>query len=180
MKEYDTVAIRNVALAGHGGTGKTSLVEAMLFESGAIDRLGRVEDGSTASDFDPDEQKRHHSVSLSLLPVEWNGTKINVLDTPGFPDFVGEVDCAVRAADAVLITVDASAGAQVVTQTAWDAAVQADKPRAFFIGRIDRENADFGAALASLQQAFGDRCVALQWPIGAHETFEGVIDLVSM
>jgi elongation factor G len=180
MKEYDTVAIRNVALAGHGGTGKTSLVEAMLFESGAIDRLGRVEDGSTASDFDPDEQKRHHSVSLSLLPIEWNGTKINVLDTPGFPDFVGEVDCAVRAADAVLITVDASAGAQVVTQTAWDAAVQADKPRAFFIGRIDRENADFGAALTSLQQAFGDRCVALQWPIGAHETFEGVIDLVSM
>src|SRR2546423_1460569 len=141
MKEYDTSAIRNVALIGHGSTGKTSLVEAMLFESGAINRLGRVEEGTTTSDFDPDELKRKISVNLSVLPCEWKDTKINVLDAPGYADFVGEVKAGLRAADAVLIAVDASSGVQVGTESAWAYADEAGAPRAFFVNRIDRENA---------------------------------------
>jgi elongation factor G len=180
MKEYDTGAIRNIVLAGHSATGKTSLTEAMLFAAGAIDRLGRVEDGTTASDFDPDEQKRRISINLSILPVEWKETKINILDTPGFPDFIGEVLCGIQAADTVLIAVDASAGVQVGTETVWEAATAAAKPIAFFVNRIDRENANFAAALASIQSAFGGRCVALQWPIGASDKFAGVIDLLTM
>src|SRR5215471_8607446 len=99
MKEYDTKAIRNVALIAHGGTGKTSLAEAMLFEAGAINRLGRVEEGTTTSDFDPDELKRHMSVNVSVLPLEWKGTKINVIDTPGYADFIGEAKSGLHAAD---------------------------------------------------------------------------------
>src|SRR4051794_28286980 len=119
MKEYDTGSIRNIALVAHGGTGKTSLAEAMLFESGAVNRLGRVEEGTTTSDFDPDELKRKISVNTSVLPCEWKGLKINVLDTPGYADFVGEAKSGLRAADAALIVVDASAGVQVGTESAW-------------------------------------------------------------
>ncbi len=180
MKEYDTRSIRNVAIVGHGGTGKTSLAEAMLFESGAINRLGRVEDGNTTSDFDPDELKRKMSVNTSIVPCEWKGTKVNILDTPGYADFVGEAKAGVRAADAVLIAVDASSGVQVGTESAWGFAEEANRPRAFVVNRIDRENADFFAALAQMQEAFGNKVVALQLPIGAHESFAGVIDLVSM
>ncbi len=180
MKEYDTGSLRNVALIGHGGTGKTSLAEAMLFESGAVNRLGKVEEGTTTSDFDPDELKRRMSVNVSILPCEWKGNKLNVIDTPGYADFVGEAMSGLRAADAALITVDASAGVQVGTEAAWGHVEAAGAPRAFFVGRIDRENADFFKTLAQLQEVFGNRCVALQLPIGAHESFAGVIDLVSM
>jgi elongation factor G len=180
MKEYDTGSLRNVALLAHGGTGKTSLAEAMLFEAGAINRLGRVEEGTTTSDFDPDEVKRKISVNVSILPCEWKGKKINIIDTPGYADFIGEAKAGVRAADSVLIPVDASAGVQVGTETAWRYAEEAAAPRAFFVSRIDRENADFFRTLAQLQETFGANCVALQLPIGAQDAFAGIVDLVSM
>src|SRR5712692_4075831 len=176
MKEYDTAQIRNVALIGHGGTGKTSLAEAMLFEAGAIQRLGRVEEGTTTSDFDADELKRKMSVNVSVLPLEWKGTKINVVDTPGYADFVGEAKAGLRTADAVLISVDASSGVQVGTEAAWSYAEEVGAPRAFFVGRIDRENADFDRVVSGLQETFGNRCVAVLMPIGAHESFAGVVD----
>jgi len=180
MKEYDTASIRNVALIAHGGTGKTSLAEAMLFEAGAIARLGRVEEGTTSSDFDPDELKRKISVNVAVLPCEWKETRINIIDTPGYADFVGEAKAGLRAADAVLITVDASAGVQVGTGAAWRYADDAAAPRAFFVNRIDRENANFFGALTQLQEHFGNKCVPIQIPIGDHESFAGIVDLISM
>ena len=180
MKEYDTRSIRNVALIAHGGTGKTSLAEAMLFEAGAINRLGRVEEGTTTSDFDPDELKRKISVNLSVLPCEWKDVKINIIDTPGYADFVGEQHCGARAADALLIVVDASAGVQVGTESAWSYAEDGRTPRAFFVNRIDRENADFDAAVAQIREHFGNKCVPIQLPIGAQEQFSGIIDLIAL
>jgi elongation factor G len=180
MKEYDTKAIRNVALIAHGGTGKTSLTEAMLFEAGAINRLGRVEEGTTTSDFDPDELKRHMSVNVSVLPLEWKGTKINVIDTPGYADFVGEMKSGLHAADAAIIAVDASAGVQVGTEHAWEYVEEVHAPRAFFVNRIDRENADFDRTVSQIREAFGNRCVAIQIPIGAQDRFAGIVDLIGM
>jgi len=180
MKEYDTRSIRNVALIAHGGTGKTSLTEAMLFESGAIARMGRVEEGTTTSDFDPDEVKRKISVNLSVLPCEWKGVKVNLIDTPGYADFIGEEKCGVRAADAALIVVDAAAGVQVGTEIAWECADDAGSPRAFFVNRIDRENADFDAAVTKIREIFGNKCVPIQLPIGAQERFTGIVDLIAM
>jgi len=180
MKEYDTRSIRNVALIAHGGTGKTSLTEAMLFESGAIARMGRVEEGTTTSDFDPDEIKRKISVNLSVLPCEWKGVKVNLIDTPGYADFIGEEKCGVRAADAALIVVDAAAGVQVGTEIAWECADDAGSPRAFFVNRIDRENADFDAAVTKIREIFGNKCVPIQLPIGAQERFTGIVDLIAM
>ena len=119
MKDYKTEDIRNVVLIGHGGTGKTTLAEAMLFASGAINRLGRVEEGTTTSDFDPDEIKRTISINLALLPCEWKDKKINVIDAPGYADFVGEMKAAIHAADAAVVLVDASAGVEVGTEHSW-------------------------------------------------------------
>jgi elongation factor G len=180
MKEYSTGNIRNVVLIGHGSTGKTSLSEAMLFSAKAINRLGRVDDGTTTSDFDPDEQKRAFSVNLSLLPCEWNGHKLNLLDTPGYADFVGEVKCGVRAADAAIIVLCAASGVQVGTEYAWSYADERSLPRLVFINRMDRENADFRETLAQLQGMYGHKCVAFQLPIGAQADFQGVVDLLTM
>jgi elongation factor G len=180
MKEYATENIRNVALIGHGSTGKTSLSEAMLFDAKAINRLGRVDDGNTTSDFDPDEARRGFSVSLSVLPCEWQGTKLNILDTPGYADFVGEVKCGVRAADAAVIVVCAASGVQVGTEYAWAYADEQNLPRLVFINRMERENADFHQTLSQLQGMFGQNCVAFQLPIGAQADFKGVVDLLTM
>jgi elongation factor G len=180
MKEYAIENIRNVALIGHGSTGKTSLAEAMLFAAKAITRLGRVDDGTTTSDFDPDEIRRNISVNLSILPCEWEGTKLNVLDTPGYADFVGEVKCGLRAADAALMVVCAASGVQVGTEYAWAYADERNLPRLLFINRMDRENADFFQTLSQLQAMFGQKCVAFQMPIGAQTAFQGVVDLLSM
>jgi len=180
MKEYATENIRNVALIGHGSTGKTSLSEGMLFAAKATTRLGRVDDGTTTSDYDPDEIRRNISVNLSLLPCEWANTKINILDTPGYADFVGEVKCGLRAADAALIVVCAASGVQVGTEYAWAYADERKLPRLLFINRMDRENADFFQTLSQLQSVFGHKCVAFQLPIGAQAGFQGVVDLLSM
>ncbi len=180
MKEYATENIRNVALIGHGSTGKTSLSEAMLFSAKTINRLGRVDDGTTTSDFDPDEVRRSSSVNLSVLPFEWQGAKLNILDTPGYADFVGEVKCGVRAADAAVIMVCAASGVQVGTEYAWAYADEQNLPRLVFINRMDRENADFHQTLSQLQEMFGQKCVAFQLPLGAQANFRGVVDLLTM
>jgi elongation factor G len=180
MKEYPPEKIRNIALMGHGGTGKTSLAEAMLFASGATTRLGRIEDGTTASDWDPDEQKRQFSINLSVVPVEWNGHKVNAVDAPGYADFMGEVKCALRAADLALIVVCGASGVQVGTEFAWQFCEELSLPRAVYINRMDRENADFSGTLAQIQSSWGQKCVPLQIPIGSQQSLKGVVDLLTM
>ncbi len=180
MKEYGTAEIRNVVLVGHGSVGKTQFSEAMLFKAGAVSRLGRVEDGTTASDFDPDEVKRKISVNLSLIPCEWSGRKLNILDTPGYADFVGEVKCGMRAADAAIIVVCGSSGVQVGTEQVWSYADERNLPRLIVINRMDRENADFFQTLSQLQSLFGHKCVPLHLPIGSQATFSGIVDLLTM
>jgi len=176
MKEYPTEKIRNLVLLGHGGTGKTSFAEAALFVSGAVNRLGKVDDGTTISDFDPDEVKRKVSINASLLPMEWKDHKLNLIDAPGYADFIGDAYGAMAAADMAVITVCAVSGVQVGSELAWE--ISAGKPRAILVNRMDRENADFSAALQQVQSELGRSCVALYLPIGSEDAFQGVVDLV--
>ncbi|MDR7559606.1 MAG: GTP-binding protein, partial [Armatimonadota bacterium] len=166
MKAAPAERIRNVAVVGHGGTGKTSLVEAMLFLAGAVDRLGRVDDGTATTDFDPEEQRRRHTINASLAPLEWKGCKINLIDAPGYPDFVGEVAAALRVVEGALVVVDAVAGVQVQTEVAWGYADRGKVSRLVIVNRLDRENARFEAVLQSLRQRFGTRVAPIQIPIG--------------
>jgi elongation factor G len=178
LKTYDAKDIRNVLLVGHGGSGKTTLLEAMLFASGAITRMGTVEDGNTVSDHDPDEQRRQISVSLAMAPIEWKGAKLNVLDAPGTADFVGDVRSAVRAADAVIVVVSAVDGVEVQTEYAWELAVQESLPRAIFVNKLDRERADFQATLDQLVSSFGNQVAPFELPIGSEHDFNGIADLL--
>ncbi len=180
MQNYSTDHIRNVVLLSHCGAGKTSLSEAMLFTSGAIPRLGRVDDGSSTSDFDPDEIKRRISINLSVLPLEWSGNKINVLDAPGYADFVAGAVAGAAVADAAVIVVCAASGIEVGTELMWKLADGRGLPRLIFINKMDRENADFNKVVEQLQKRFGRHCIPLAMPIGAHSGFEGVVDLVGM
>jgi elongation factor G len=180
LKRYSSEQIRNVAVAGHGGVGKTSLVEAMLFQAGAIDRLGRVDDGTTTTDFDPEEVRRRHTINASLAPVEWDGTKINLLDTPGYPDFVGEVVGALRVCEGVVVVVDARAGVEVQTEYVWARAGERRLPRLIVVNRLDRENASFEQTVESLRRRFGPGVVPAQLPIGAEGGLSGVVDLLTM
>jgi elongation factor G len=179
MKTYEAPDIRNVLLVGHGGAGKTTLLEAMLFASGALTRMGRIEDGNTVSDFEAEETKKGISVSLSMAPVEWNGVKINVLDAPGYADFVGDVRSGIRAADAVLLVVSAVDGVEVQTEVAWELAVEAGLPRAILINKLDRERASFERTLEELVRAFGTQVAPLELPLGEEHDFEGVADLLA-
>jgi elongation factor G len=179
MKTYDAPSIRNVLLVGHGGSGKTTLTEALLFAAGATTRIGSVEDGNTVTDFEPEEVKKGISVSLALAPIEWRGMKINLLDAPGYADFIGDVKAALRAADACLFVVSAVDGVEVQHEVVWELAVEADLPRAFFVNKIDRERASFQRTLDQLTQAFGTQVAPLQFPIGEEHEFEGVADLLS-
>jgi elongation factor G len=178
MKPYDAEHVFNVALVSHGGAGKTSLVEAMLFRSGAITRLGSVEEGNTTSDFDPDEIKRGMSVSLALAPAEWKSSKVNLLDTPGYADFFGEVVEAVRVADAGIVVVDAVSGAQVGTELVWRALDERSLPRLIVINKLDRENADYDRVLDQLRERYGKQVVPLTIPVGRESNFQGVVDLL--
>jgi len=181
MAKYKTEQIRNVALLGHSGAGKTTLSEALLYKTGVVSRMGRVEDGTTVSDWDPEEQRRGISVNLSIVPVEFNNTKLNLIDTPGYQDFVGEVISGMFVAEAGLVVVDAVAGCQVGTELAYDRLRELAKPRLIFLNRMDRENANFADALQSLRRTLGDeKIVPFQIPLGAAETFKGVIGLIEM
>ncbi len=177
MKQYSADRIRNIGLFAHGGAGKTSLTEAFLFDAKSTTRLGKVEEGNTVTDYDPDEIKRRISVSAALAPVEWRDTKINVIDAPGYADFVGDMKSALRVADAAIILIDASAGVEVGTEQAWRLAEERGIPRLLFINKMDRENADFARAIASAREAFGIAVAPIQFPIGAEKGFKGVVDL---
>jgi elongation factor G len=180
MKVYDTGDIRNVVVVGHGSVGKTTFAEAALFVSGGSTRMGAVEDQNTVSDYDEDEHKRKFSLNLSIIPVEWEGRKINLVDTPGYADFVSEVICGVQAADMALILVDAVSGPEVGTDRAWQIIERAGLPRMIMVNRMDRENANFEQVLEQLQQRWGPKVAPLQIAIGAHDKLKGVIDLLHM
>ena len=180
MKTYNTEQIRNVGIVGHGDTGKTQLVSSLLFTAGMTQRLGKVTEGSTVTDWDEEEIARKISIQTGVAYAEWQGTKINFLDTPGYSTFINDTKASLIAADAALILVDASAGCQVVTEKVWDFATEYELPRAFVINWMDRELASFARALDSIQQVFGRGAVPVQLPIGAEKNFKGVIDLVAM
>lgn len=180
MQVYETGDIRNVVVMGHGSVGKTTLAEAALFVTGATSRMGRIEDGNTVCDFDEDEHKRKFSINLAVAVAERDGKKINLIDTPGYADFITEVISGARAADMALIVVDAVSGIEVGTDRAWNITEREGLPRMFFVNRMDRENADFEGVLAQLQERWGHTVVPLQLPIGSADSFEGVIDLLHM
>ncbi|HEX9317025.1 MAG TPA: elongation factor G, partial [Actinomycetota bacterium] len=171
--------IRNVALVGHGGTGKTTLAEALLFQAGAINRKGRVEDGTTTTDFDPEEIKRGISLSLALAPFEYEGHKINVLDVPGYTDFVGDLKAALRVADLAVLVVSAVEGVEVQTEAAWRLAAELNVPRMIFLNKLDRERASFERTLDQLRERFGAGVAPLELPIGEETAFRGVADLLT-
>ena len=180
MKEYTSANIRNVALISHSSAGKTMLVEALLHFSGATTRLGRIEDGTTASDFDEEEIRRGISLYTSVVPIEYKDKKFNFLDTPGYTDFVGEVISALRVADSAIILVDSVAGLEVGTELAWKYSSQFNLPRFLVINKMERENANFAKALASVQEYVDTRLVPMQLPWGEKQDFKGVIDLLTM
>ena len=180
MAEFSTDKIRNVTIIGHGSSGKTSLVEALLFNAGGTNRVGRVEDGSTISDWDSEEQRRGISINLSAVPVDFQGTKLNLLDTPGYLDFVGEVISGLAVSEAGLVLVDSVAGVEVGTELAWEQLDAVDKPRLIFVNKMDRENANFDNALASVHEVFSGTILPFQLPIGTGESFEGIVNLVDM
>lgn len=165
MKGYSSDKIRNIALVGHGGCGKTTILEAALLKTGAVSRMGRVEDGNTVSDYDKMEIEKGYSISLSVVPVEWNKTKLNFLDTPGYFDFVGEVNSGLRAAEAAVIVVDASSGIQVGTEKAWNSCKKFGVPTFIFVNKMDKENVDFDQILSDLQSKFGMGVVEISDPI---------------
>src|SRR5438309_2192855 len=179
MKVYTAEHIRNVALISHVGTGKTSLVDAALYDSGAVTRQGKVDEGSSVADHDPDELKRGMTLNTKVLPVEWKNTKINFIDTPGYADFVGEVKAGLRVADAALVVVTAEKGVEVGTELTWQYADERKLPRIVLVNKLDRENTSFDTALESLRKQFGLKVVPLQLPIGEQSGFRGVVDLVS-
>ncbi len=179
MQTYPTTKIRNVALVGHGGAGKTTLAEALLFVTGTVPRMGKVEDGNTVCDFDPEEARRRISVSLALAPFEHEGHKVNLLDAPGYADFVGDVAAALRAADLAIFVVSAVEGVEVQTEIAWRLAEERAIPRAIFINKLDRERASFQRTLDDLKDKFGAGVAPLELPIGEEDHFHGVIDLLS-
>jgi len=180
MKEYKTQNIRNIALVSHSSAGKTMLAEAFLHFTGATTRLGRIEDGTTASDFQEEEVRRGISLSTSVIPIEYDGYKINFLDTPGYTDFLGEVISAFRVSDGALVVVDSVAGAEVGTEIVWNYCDDFQVPRFVVINKMNRDNADFSKALASVQEISDVRMIPIQLPWGEKEEFKGVIDLLSL
>ena len=179
MKAYSPAKVRNVALVGHGGSGKTALTEAMLLCSGAISRAGRVEDGSTVSDFEPEEHSHHMSTSLSLAALEWRGYKVNVLDCPGYADFVPEALTGLSVVDLAVFVVSAVDGVEVQTEAFWKAATELGIPRLVFMNKLDRERADFSNVLQQLHDAFGAGVAPLELPIGEEQAFAGIADLLT-
>ncbi|NLY77220.1 MAG: elongation factor G [Tissierellia bacterium] len=178
MKVYKTEQIRNLALIGHGSSGKTTLTEALLFATGVTKRPGRVDDGNTMSDFDKEEISRKVSIGTAVIPVEWQDTKFNLLDTPGYFDFVGDVYSALRASESALILVDASAGVEVGTEKAWKHTQEYNLPKAIFVNKIDKENVNFNKVLDDIRNTFGDKVLPFTLPIGEAENFKGIVDVI--
>ena len=179
MKVYPPEKIRNVALVGHNGVGKTSLAEALLFRAGAVNRQGTVEDGTTVFDYDEEEHKRGMSMSLAMAPFEWHGHKINLIDTPGYPDFVGDVHAALRVADLAVFVVSAVEGVEVQTEKIWRVAEEQGIPRMIFVNKLDKERSSFDRTLTQLRDRFGAGIAPLELPIGSEASFHGVADLLT-
>lgn len=172
--------IRNVVLLSHQGAGKTSLAESMLFTSGAIQRLGSVADGTTTSDYDALEIERRMGINLSLLPTHWQGTKLNIIDAPGYADFLGEARSGLRVTEGAVIVICAASGVEVGTQQMWNDAERANLPRLIFVNKMDRDNADFFSTLKAIQSRLSPRCLPVQLPIGSQKDLQGIIDLITM
>lgn len=178
MKKYETKDIRNLALVGHSDCGKTTIAEALLYYTKAITRMGKIEEGNTVSDFDPEEISRKISIGLSVLPFEWEGKKVNLIDTPGYFDFEGQVLAALRAAESALMVIDASAGIEVGTEKYWKYTEKIDLPRVIFLNKMDKPNVDFNVNVSDLHQNFGKKVVPLTLTLGMGESFEGLIDIM--
>ena len=180
MKSYSTDKLRNISIIGHGGSGKTTLTESMLYFSGAIQRIGRVEDGTTTTDYDADEIKKQITINAAMAPVEWKDCRLNLIDTPGYFDFVGEVISSLRVVETGLLTLCAVSGVEVGTEKVWALADEEKLPRICFINKMDRENANFEKTLAEAQDHFGANVVPVQLPIGSEEDFKGIVDVLQM
>ncbi len=180
MAKYASPSLRNVAVVGHGGTGKTSLCESLLYVSGKTDRLGRVDDGTSSMDFEPEEQKRRISISSALNFIEWEKHKINIIDTPGDANFAMETRSALRVVDAALVVIDAVGGVEFQTEKVWESADEFGLPRLVFINKMDRERADFTAAIESVKKTLGRKATPVCLPIGSEDAFRGLIDLIHM
>ena len=178
MASVDVGNIRNVVLLSHSGAGKTSLSEAMIFNAKHVTRLGRIEDGNTVSDFEPEEVKRSSSVQTTLIACEADGYKVNFLDTPGYDDFQGEVTAALRVVESSMILLAAPSGVDVGTERAWNMSTDHGLPRMFLVNKMDRENADFDRCVSDIQTAFGNQCVPFQIPIGNAQDFKGVVSVI--
>jgi elongation factor G len=177
VKVFPPEKIRNVALVGHSGSGKTTLAEALLFRAGAIDRIGTVEAGTTVTDYDPEEHERGTTITMSLAPFEWRGHKINMIDTPGYADYAGELHAALRVTDLAIFVIDAVEGVEVQTEYAWRIAEQLNTPRMIFVNKLDKERASFEATVAQLRDRFGAGIAPIELPIGEEEAFHGIADL---
>ena len=180
MKAYQADQIRNIAFLGHGSCGKTTLTEAIVYSAKLTNRMGKVEDGNTVSDFDKEEASRGISIGTSIIPIEWQNYKLNLLDTPGYFDFIGEVQSALKAAGGAVILVDATSGIEVGTEKSWDLLADSSKPRFIFINKMDRENANFDKVLNDLREKFGKKIAPFQIPLGENENFIGNINVVKM
>ena len=180
MKDYKTENLRNIGLIGHGSSGKTTIAEAMLYNTGVLDRLGKVDDGTTTLDFDPEEIKRKITITAGFAPCDWKNVRINVIDTPGYFDFVGEVVASLKVCDSAVIVVDAVSGIEVGAEKAWDYVCEDKIPGIFFINKMDRENANFSKVLTQLREVFGNKIIPFELPIGSEANFRGVVDLIEM
>lgn len=180
MANFDVEKIRNIAVIAHGGAGKTSLIEAMLFDSGSIDRLGRVDDGTTTMDYEPEEITRKITISSSVAFCDWNDYRINLVDTPGFINFLEDTRGCLRGVDGAIVIVSALSGVKAETQKIWKYASEFELPRLIFVNKMDKENANFSRPLGELEKAFGKDALPLQIPIGAGESFRGIVDLIKM
>jgi elongation factor G len=179
LRQFDSSHIHNVAVLSHSGAGKTSLVEAMLFNTGAITRLGKVTEGTTSSDYDPEEVKRKISINLSLLPFEWKNSKVNIIDIPGYPDFISEVKAGLRISEGAVVVVCAASGVEVGTEQVWNHIDKAKLPSLVFINKMDRENASFYDTLKTIQEKLNTKCLPIQLPIGSQKDFQGFVDLLT-
>ncbi len=180
MRVFDAPAIRNVALAGHSAAGKTQLASALLFTAGAVNRLGKVDEGTTVTDYDEEAIARKHTLGSSLAWLEWQNTKVNLIDTPGVGNLLSDTRNALRVVEAVVIVVDGVSGVQVQTEAVWQAAADASLPRLVAVNRLDRERSSFERTLESLREAFGRSVVPITLPVGAERGFQGVVDLLTM